>query len=225
MKSEDQEEELLSSVYVTGLRARPGGSKGEKAVIGSSGGVLTLWEKGVWDDQDERIVVDGSGKGGSGGESLDVMCLVPEDVMLGGKGVAVGVGDGTVRIVEVGKNKVVANLRHDDVEGVVGLGFECQGRMISGGGSVVKVWQEISAREQDEEDDEESDSEDDEEADVGVEVEDVVMGGEKRELQKESSEEEDSSEYEKSNKRRKKKRRSKKSKNDIGNGILKFKGL
>lgn len=54
VKSEDQEEEFLSSVFVGGLRARPGRSKGEKVVVGSSSGVLTLWERGVWDDQDEE---------------------------------------------------------------------------------------------------------------------------------------------------------------------------
>lgn len=66
VKSEDQEEELLSSVFVGGLPAKPGRSKGEKILVGSGNGVLTLWERGVWDDQDERIVVDGGrGKGGS----------------------------------------------------------------------------------------------------------------------------------------------------------------
>ncbi|KAI5282355.1 WD repeat-containing protein jip5 [Ascosphaera acerosa] len=51
VRSEDQEEELVSSCYVTGLR-RGGTSQGEKLLVGGSGGVLTLWEKGAWDDQD-----------------------------------------------------------------------------------------------------------------------------------------------------------------------------
>ncbi|TVY52774.1 WD repeat-containing protein jip5, partial [Lachnellula suecica] len=63
VKSEDQEEELLCSVFVGGLPSKPGRSKGEKVLVGSSSGVLTLWERGVWDDQDERIIVDG-GRGG-----------------------------------------------------------------------------------------------------------------------------------------------------------------
>ena len=135
-RSEDQEEELLSSCFVSGLPKR-GKSVGAKVLVGGAGGVLTLWEKGVWDDQDERITVD-SGRGG--GESLDVLSNVPET--LGRHLVAVGLGSGTVRIVELGANKVVAEARHDDLEGVIALGFEAEGRMISGGGQIVKVWQQ-----------------------------------------------------------------------------------
>src|SRR5271163_3594771 len=57
VKSEDQEEELTSSLFVSGLKAG-GTSKGEKLLVGGAGGVITLWERGVWDDQDERIIVD-----------------------------------------------------------------------------------------------------------------------------------------------------------------------
>jgi hypothetical protein len=164
VKSEDQEEELLSSAFVGGLRARPGRSKGEKVVVGSSSGVLTLWEKGVWDDQDERIIVDG-GKGG--GESLDSLILIPEDVGDGGNNLVVGVGDGSIRIVKLGPNKVVGELRHDEVEAVVGLGFSVDGRLISGGGSIVKIWQESSAvDEEDEDSDEDDEDEDDEDGDT-----------------------------------------------------------
>ena len=136
VKSEDQEEELLSSVFISGLGKR-GTSVGEKMVVGSTGGVLTLWERGVWDDQDERIIVD-AGRGG--GESLDVLSSVPEEV---GRGmVAVGLGDGRVKFVSIGSNKVVGEVRHDEVEGILGLEFEVEGRMVSGGGQIVKVWQE-----------------------------------------------------------------------------------
>lgn len=233
VKSEDQEEELLSSVYVSGLRARPGGSKGEKVVVGSSAGVLTLWEKGVWDDQDERIIVDGA-KGG--GESLDVMVMMPDGVGDGGKNIVVGVGDGTVRIVKIGVNKVVGeSLRHDDVESVVGLGFDVGGRLISGGGSIVKVWQEKMNLD-DEGDEWESDSDADSDDDGGVEeaieedVPEEQVSTKKRELEVETKDEDNSdadSSDEESNggKRRKKRRKSKKSKTDIGNGILKFKGM
>ena len=226
VKSEDQEEELLSSVYVSGLRARPGGSKGEKVVVGSSAGVLTLWEKGVWDDQDERIIVDG-GKGG--GESLDTMVLMPDGVGDGNKNLVVGVGDGSIRIVRIGMNKVVAELRHDDVESVVGLGFDVGGRMISGGGSIVKVWQEKMNLEDSEEDEWEDDDEGDEDEEKDEEVAEVEEEStKKRELEveaKDDESDEDSSEEENSGKRRKKRRKSKKSKTDIGNGILKFKGM
>ncbi|TGO90287.1 hypothetical protein BPOR_0071g00190 [Botrytis porri] len=76
VKSEDQEEELLSSVFVSGLPAR-GKFGREKVCVGNGNGVITLWEKGVWDDQSERIIVDGGGK--AEGESLDAMIAMPED--------------------------------------------------------------------------------------------------------------------------------------------------
>jgi hypothetical protein len=206
VKSEDQEEELLSSVFVGGLPSKPGRSKGEKVLVGSSTGVLTLWERGVWDDQDERIIVD-AGQGG--GDSLDAMVLMPEDVGDGRKNVVVGVGDGTIRIVKLGVNKIIEEpLRHDEIEAVVALGFDVGGRLISGGGSMVKVWQEQMNLD---DEDEESDSEE----------ETVLM---KRALSSDDdSDDADSSEEE--GKRRKKRKKSKGKDKKAGNGILKFKGL
>ncbi|KAH7412501.1 WD repeat-containing protein jip5 [Cadophora sp. MPI-SDFR-AT-0126] len=208
VKSEDQEEELLSSVFVGGLPSRPGRSKGQKVLVGSSNGVLTLWERGVWDDQDERIIVDG-GKGG--GESLDALVLMPEGVGDGGKNVVVGVGDGTIRIVKLGPNKVTTELRHDEVEGVVGLGFDVEGRMISGGGSIIKVWQETMNLEEEAEDD---DSDDDE---AGPKKR--AMDGSDDDSDANSSEEED-----RGRKSRKKRRKANRNKNG-GNGIIGLKGL
>ncbi|MCJ1431811.1 WD repeat-containing protein jip5 [Xylographa pallens] len=147
VRSEDQEEELLSSVYVGGLTSKRGRDGGDKVLVGGGSGVLTLWDKGAWDDQDGRIIVD------SGKESLDVLAMIP-DGLGEGSCVAVGMGDGRVKIVRVGVNKVVGEMRHDEVEGVVGLGFEVGGRMVSGGGQVVKVWQETADVEEDEEDEE-----------------------------------------------------------------------
>lgn len=209
VKSEDQEEELLSSVFVGGLPSKPGRSKGEKVLVGSGNGVLTLWERGVWDDQDERIIVDG-GKGG--GESLDALVLMPDGVGDGNTNVCVGVGDGTVRIVRMGLNKVVEEpLRHDDVEAVVALGFDVEGRLISGGGSIVKVWQEKMSLEDDEDEEEDSDEE-------------PAMA--KRALSSDSdSDEDDSSDEEEERKRKKKRKRSKGKDKNAGNGILGFKGL
>lgn len=143
VKSEDQEEELLSSVFVEGVPGKGrnvDGRGGEKVLVGGGSGVLTLWERGVWDDQDERIVLDKDSK-----ESLDVMAVVP-----GARGqVVVGMGDGRVKVVRLGANKVVGECRHDEVDSVVGLGFEIGGRMISGGGCVVKVWHEAVGEEDD----------------------------------------------------------------------------
>lgn len=141
-RSEDQEDELTSSVFVSGLKSGAT-SQGEKVLVGGAGGVLTLWEKSVWDDQDERIVVDRIG------EAVESLAKVPEGV--GGlahqgqqKLVAAGLGDGRVRFVRVGPNRVVPGMdvKHDEMEGVVALGFDVAGRMVSGGGQIVKVWRE-----------------------------------------------------------------------------------
>lgn len=209
VKSEDQEEELLSSVFVGGLPSRPGRRSGEKVLVGSSNGVITLWERGVWDDQDERIIVDG---GRGGGESLDALVLMPDGVGDGAKNVVVGVGDGTIRIVKLGPNKVTDTLRHDEVEGVVGLGFDVGGRLISGGGSIVKVWQEMNL-EDDEDEEEDSDDED--------------ASGKKRAAgvsDSDDSDAESSEEEDRGRKSRKKRRKANRTK-DVGNGIIGLKGL
>ncbi|KAL4769459.1 WD repeat-containing protein jip5 [Aspergillus nidulans var. acristatus] len=139
MRSEDQEEELVSSTYIGGLSAS-GTSRGEKVVVGGSSGVLTLWEKGAWDDQDERIYVERSA---GGGESLETLTVVPEELGKG-KMIAAGLGSGKVKFVRMGLNKVVSELTHDETEGVIGLGFDVEGRMVSGGGQIVKVWHETA---------------------------------------------------------------------------------
>ncbi|KAI9376670.1 WD repeat-containing protein jip5 [Aspergillus egyptiacus] len=139
MRSEDQEEELISSTYIGGLSSG-GTSRGEKVVVGGSSGVLTLWEKGAWDDQDERIYVE---RGGEGGESLETLTVVPDELGKG-KMIAAGLGSGKVKFVKMGMNKVVSELTHDETEGVIGLGFDVEGRMVSGGGQVVKVWHDTA---------------------------------------------------------------------------------
>ena len=126
-------------MYIGGL-ATSGTSRGEKVLVGGSGGVLTLWEKGAWDDQDERIYVQ---PGSGGGESLETMAVVPDELGKG-KVVAVGLGNGGVKFVRIGANKVCSEVMHDETEGVVGLGFDVEGRMVTGGGQVVKVWHEAA---------------------------------------------------------------------------------
>ncbi len=74
-----------------------------------------------------------------------------------------------MRFVRIGGPGVVGEVRHDEMEGVAALGFEPEGRMVTGGGSTVKVWQEAvwldddyvdsDERETDESDDEEDDEE------------------------------------------------------------------
>ncbi|MCJ1389722.1 WD repeat-containing protein jip5 [Xylographa bjoerkii] len=206
VRSEDQEEELLSSVFVGGLVSKRGRSGGDKVLVGGGSGVLTLWDKGAWDDQDGRIIVD------SGKESLDVLALVPDGI---GEGscVAVGMGDGRVKIVRVGANTVVSEMRHDEVEGVVGLAFEVGGRMVSGGGQVVKVWQESVDVEEDEED------EDQEVDGVGMKRD---VGSDSDE---DSEEEEESSEEEPERKRRKKRQWANGKDRSGGKDLMQFKGI
>ncbi|KAJ6161230.1 hypothetical protein N7470_004626 [Penicillium chermesinum] len=137
VRSEDQEEELISSTFMGGLPSS-GTSRGEKVIVGNSAGVVTLWEKGAWDDQDERIYVH---RGNDGGESIETMAVVPDELGQG-KLLATGLANGLVKFVRIGPNKVISEVVHDETEGVVGLGFDVEGRMVSGGGQVVKVWHE-----------------------------------------------------------------------------------
>ncbi|KAF2198080.1 WD repeat-containing protein JIP5 [Delitschia confertaspora ATCC 74209] len=209
VRSEPQEEELLSSVIVTGLSKR-GTNVGEKVVIGGGTGVLTLWERGVWDDQDERITLD---RAPGGGESVDSLAIFPDGVGPGGHMIAAGLGNGELKFVQIQPNRIVSELKHDELqaEAVVGLGFDVAGRLISGGGKMVKIWHEKVEPEQvyDEDDEDEetakrqhSDSDSDED------------------------EEEESSEDERANKKRKKRKRNKGKKSGAGgNGIMGFKGL
>ena len=202
VKSEDQEELLLSSLYVTGLSAKTStGSSGEKALVGGGDGVITLWEKGQWDDQDERIIVSRDK------ETLDTMALIPEGVGGLGKKVAVGLADGTVKLVQLGQNKVIGEERHDEMEGVIGLDFDVGGRMISGGGQVVKVWQEHVREE----------SADEEGAILGM---NRVAGSDE-----ESDQDEGGDSSEKEEKPRKRRKRRKRGKAPAGEGGFSFSGL
>ncbi|EGY15571.1 WD repeat-containing protein [Verticillium dahliae VdLs.17] len=155
-RSEDQEDELMCAAFVPGVGPRKNRNNGMVAV-GSGSGVITLWDRGAPDDQQERII-------------LECMALVPAELGWGKK-LIVGVADGTLRVVDIVKRKVDAEpgsvLRHDDLEGAVFVGFDCYNRLISAGGRTVKVWQELAELQgggsdgEDDDDDDDGDSDDD----------------------------------------------------------------
>lgn len=207
VKSEDQEEELLSSVFVGGLGKR-GTSRGEKIIVGTAGGILTLWERGVWDDQDERIILDST----EGGESVDYLSLLPSGLTTKPT-IAAGMGNGMIALVEIGQNKIVDVLRHDDLEGVIGLGFDHGGRMISAGGQTVKVWTEKTW----------VDTDDDEEESGATKR--AAPGSDSDEDSDDSDASEDSEEEEKERKRRKKRKRGGKGLQVTAGTTNMFKGL
>ena len=217
VKSEDQEEELLSSLYVTGLASKKAsGSTGEKALVGGSDGVITLWEKGQWDDQDERIIVSREK------ETVDALVAVPSGVGGGGKLVAAGLGDGEVRFVRLGANKVVSEVQHDELEGVIDIGFDVGGRMITGGGQNIKVWEEHVEAEEDDGDKDAIDDEDGDEDDEVVRPHNLkrtASSDDDSDDEKESGAEE---EVEKLKKRRKKRKRGK---GPVASTGLSFSGL
>ncbi|KAH0842366.1 hypothetical protein AYO21_00020 [Fonsecaea monophora] len=140
--SADQEIELTSLTLVQGLK-KGGTSVGEKVLVGQSDGVVSLWERGVWGDLDERIVLE------RGGLGVDSLAEVPfgfggGKLKMNEKLVAAGLEDGRIRFIRIGRNGVLAEMdaKHDEIDGVAAIGFDIEGRMITSGGQTVKVWTE-----------------------------------------------------------------------------------
>ena len=173
---------------------------------------MRLWQVGTWDDNEETITV---GKGAS----ADVLAAVPEGM---GKEqmLAVGMDDGFVRLVGMGgkRPKVIGEVRHDEVEGILGLGFEVGGKMCSGGGGIVKVWDETLAEMNGEEEEEE-------------EEEEVAVNGKRpRESDSEGgaseADDQNNSEQEEEKPKKKKKRKRNKGKDENGGQhIMAFTGI
>jgi len=178
-KSEEQEVELLSSLHVEGL-SKKGSNVGEKVLVGCEDGYIRLFEKGVWDDMDERLSVLAN-------ESLDTMCRVPESVSPAGRCViAVGSGAGDIRFFKIGPNRLLEDetLMHSMEDGVTQVGFDSLGRMISGGGTSVKIWATVEhvddGEESDEEEEEEDSDSDSDDSDDSDEEEEASRPAKKR---------------------------------------------
>lgn len=115
----------------------------DKVLVGGSSGLVMLFDRGQWEDQSGRVVVHRGGAGDDDG-TIDSLAVLPgED---GGKShtVVAGLGTGEIKFVRLkgGGGTTVGEIRHDEtgVEGVATLGFDVHGRLISGGGQVIKVW-------------------------------------------------------------------------------------
>ena len=216
-QSEDQEEALISSTYVGNLPSR-GNSTTAKVLVGGAGGVLTVWQRGFWQDQHERIVLD---RRPDGGEVIGAITPVPNGTGPPGNLAAVGMEDGQIKFVRIGENKVTGSVQHHDVEGVAAIGFDVAGRMISSGGNVVKIWHGTVADGDKSEEDEDK-GEDEEMGLYGS------NGTQKRSLEDadvngfDSSEEE---ELQEAPKKRRKRKRNKAIRPNSGPGIMAFKGL
>ncbi|KAI0827515.1 WD repeat domain-containing protein jip5 [Hypoxylon sp. FL0890] len=225
VRSDDQEDELLCTAFISGMGPKKNRDNGVVAV-GTGTGVLTLWDKGAWDDQQDRVVVD-SAKGG--GESLDCIVQIPEDTARGKK-VVVGVGDGSLRIVDLIKREVEGVMRHDDIEAVVGLGFDCQDRMISGGGQTIKIWEASSLQGGGIGNDDDSSEADESDDDDGDSDDGNAMNGNKTKRQAGGDSDNDDSDSDvEGTKRGKKKRKKGKTNINLGphgaHGVLQFKGM
>lgn len=218
VESEDQEDDLLCATYMPGLGMK--GAKENVLAVGGSTGVITLWDRGSWDDQQDRMVV-------SREESVDAVVAVPAEVGYGrpsGKAVFAATGDGRVTMFDAGKRQAIegGELRHDDLEGVVAMGFDCFSRLVTGGGKVVKIWEDLKDLQGEDED---SSEEGDEDSD-----EDGSAKGTKRSREESSDDSDSDSEEERERERRERQRKKKEAVaarlGPMGaHGVLKFEGL
>lgn len=151
--SEDQGDVLLSSTCVPGLgmskkrrrlmEAEATGG-GDKVLVGGAGGILTLFDRGQWEDQSGRVVVHRGAGGDDDDSTIDALAVLPGQEGHNTHVVAAGMGTGEIKFIRLrgGGGSTIGSVGHDEtgVEGVSTLGFDVYGRLISGGGEVVKVW-------------------------------------------------------------------------------------
>ncbi|KAK6519471.1 WD repeat-containing protein jip5 [Arthrobotrys megalospora] len=212
-KSDDQENELLTSCIVSGVGK---GGRSTRAYVGMGDGIIHAFERGVWGDMCERIKIGGKGD--------DVDC-VEEYIQEGdsevtkGRCIVAGCGDGTVKVVRLGGNRVVRVFEHGvgedaEEEGVTGIKFDCDGSMITAGGSVVKIWYQDDGGSRDNEEAEdtekkgEDDNSDDDSDDDSDDSDKPPAKSKGRKLESDSDDSDEPS-GSKSSQRRKKKRKNK----------------
>lgn len=181
---------------------------GNKIVIGSERGVLRVRNTDNFQEPAENIPITGA-------EGVEAVCAIPDTLNVGDGGIKVitGMGNGSMGIVQLrkGKSKILREFSHDPIDAPESLGFvkvDGTERLVSGGGKVVKIWEEQKgavnglidlARESDDVDSDDSDDAD--------------------------GQEESSDEDEKPQKRRKKKRRGKGKGKHSDHGVMAFKGM
>ncbi|KAA8902107.1 WD40-repeat-containing domain protein [Sphaerosporella brunnea] len=193
-RSEPQEDEILNMIYVANAPSKNTGGS-EKVVTGTASGVVTTWNKGFWEDHQERIPLSRATS-----DSIDSLLALPVGYQVEGVGYgtffAAGSGDGKVRIVKMGGNKTVATMAHSGLEeGVSALALDCEGRIVSGGGTVIKIW---SPREEEEQ---QAEAEEEESKKRGKESDSDDDGSDRDEVDSEDSDDE------RERKKRKKKKR------------------
>ena len=171
--------------------------------VGGERGILRFWtaaqklSTGLESSTETRVRLTKN-------ESIDSLCTLPALSNL----LAAGLGDGNIKIVNLRQRKVIHHLQHDEIEPVIGLGFESEGRMISAGGPNVKIWQESIGGEPD-----------------NGEVEERKEEEEVEQAPRESDNEKDDDDSEDERPKKRRKRRKKGKDNKVSNGILGIKGL
>lgn len=226
VESEDQEDDLLCAAYLPGTGRL--GAVRDALAVGGSTGVVTLWDRGSWDDQQDRMVVDRE-------ESVDALVSLPPGLGYGGrdgKAVFAATGDGKITMLDIGRRQAVSGgeLRHDEVEAVVGAGFDCFDRLVTGGGKVVKIWEDLRELQGDDGEDSSDEEEDDDDSDDEDGSGDAK--GTKRERE-ESSDDDDSDEDSDDERERLRDEKERKRKEAVAarlgpmgaHGVLKFDGL
>lgn len=211
-ESGDFEEELLSSTVFNG--------KGSTRIMaGGEKGFVRIWEdgvKGVINGKEKRVYIQR-------GESLDVMCRVPQR-LVGEDMIAVGRGDGTVSFAKTNRRPgVVSSIRHDEVEGVVALGFDPDGRLITGGGNTVKVWEKNIESSSSPEIDTDEDEDEDYEGELSEVHGNLEDGDEQDDTHDET--EDQSTEEDRPKRKKRKRNKGKGKKNNNNNHIMAFKGM